>query len=121
MKKVLFVGDQPTESNTHYAVAFVGAKCFKRLVEWIKVIEPDFYVVVNANEFRSYSIIRELYRDGFKVIALGNTASGALKAMEVEHLKMPHPSGLNRKLNCTKAVREMLALAKNYVNNIQCA
>lgn len=31
-----------------------------------------------------------------KIIALGNVASEWLKKNEVDHLKIPHPSGLNR-------------------------
>jgi hypothetical protein len=117
MMKVLFVGEQEAEGNVHYAVAFVGSKCFKRLVQWIREIDPDFYVTININDARSYSIIQALHADGFKLIALGCVASEALRNMEIEHLKLPHPSGLNRKLNNKKTVKEMLVTAKKYVRD----
>jgi hypothetical protein len=34
-----------------------------------------------------------------KIVALGNFVSGVCSRMGIEHFKMPHPSGRNRKLN----------------------
>ena len=38
----------------------------------------------------------ELIKKYEKIIALGNVASDWLKKNNIEHLKIPHPSGLNR-------------------------
>lgn len=42
-----------------------------------------------------------------KVIALGNFPSRALRDLHIRHFVMPHPSGLNRKLN-DPAYEEMM-------------
>jgi uracil-DNA glycosylase len=34
-----------------------------------------------------------------RIIALGKTAEKALTLLHIPHMAMPHPSGLNRKLN----------------------
>ena len=52
-----------------------------------------------------------------KVIALGNVASEALTKINVDHFKLPHPSGLNRKLNDKKYVTQLLKECKEYHEN----
>lgn len=52
-----------------------------------------------------------------KVIALGNVASEALIKINVDHFKLPHPSGLNRKLNDKKYVTRVLKECKEYYEN----
>lgn len=45
MIKVVFVGDEPSKTNVSPDIAFVGAKCFNTVVQWIKELNPDYYVV----------------------------------------------------------------------------
>lgn len=56
------------------------------------------------------------------VVALGNTASFALDYISVEHLQLPHPSGLNRKLNDKETVDDIKMRLRNMIesrNNIE--
>lgn len=115
--RVVFVGDAPSANNAVETIAFVGAHCFPRLVEWIKLIDPDFYVCINSNELTQMADIHKLVvRADFKVIALGLTAAKRLTEFEIDHFMMPHPSGLNRKLNDPIAIKELLVEAREYVH-----
>ena len=51
-----------------------------------------------------------------KVLALGNFPSSALDKINVSHYKLPHPSGLNRKLNDKHYELSMLKDLRNYLN-----
>ena len=115
MIKVVFVGDQPSQTNVHHEIAFVGAKCFERLVSWIKQLPIDFYVCVNSFSEGDTHKIQALKNDGFKVIALGNKASNRLSALKIQHYKLPHPSGLNRKLNDKQYMALELLGCMNYL------
>lgn len=101
MLRVVFVGDEPSKTNVNESIAFVGAKSFKNLVKWIKIIDPDYYICLNTNNGVSIRCIIELHNAGFKVVALGNKAFDRMVCfIPIKDLfLMPHPSGLNRKLN----------------------
>ena len=99
MIKVVFVGDEPSKTNVSPDIAFVGAKCFNTVVKWIKELNPDYYVCLNSDTISQLSDIKKLEKAGFKVIALGAKASERLEKMLIPHCVLPHPSGLNRKLN----------------------
>ena len=110
MIKVVFVGDEPSPTNISHQIAFVGAKCFERLVGWIKYLQPDYYICLNSNTDDDMLGIESLVDAGFQVVALGNKASKRLQKYDIDHWKLPHPSGLNRKLNDEKAMAlELLA------------
>ena len=115
MIKVVFVGDEPSKLNISENIPFVGAKCFKTLVEWIKFILPDYYVCLNSKHPLFFQDIQDLANSGFKIIALGINASKVLKSYNLGHHKMDHPSGLNRKLNDKHYTAEMLIKAFRYV------
>lgn len=51
-----------------------------------------------------------------RLVALGKAAAAALKKLELEFLEMPHPSGLNRKLNYKNYTAGKLAELKAYCN-----
>lgn len=113
MKKVVFVGDKPSRTNVSH-LAFVGARCFPRLVEWISAIGADYYVCLNSSN-DELDVIETLLADGFRVIALGMSASERLNERNISHYCIPHPSGRNRKMNDAISVQEWLDLAKAYV------
>lgn len=48
-------------------------------------------------------------------IALGETAAEELKKRRVNHFKLPHPSGLNRKLNDKQEISRLLYRCKKYI------
>lgn len=116
MLKVVFVGDCPSKTNVHPEVAFVGSRSMKKLVKWINVLSPDYYLCVNSNTESDIKKIESLYsNDKFKVVALGNNAAKRLKQKNVQHTVLPHPSGLNRKLNDKNVEDRELHKAFQYI------
>lgn len=116
--KVLIVGDRPSSLNYDPKVPFKGAKCEKRLDDWLSYIGSMNCKIINQIDFEHDEIIDllEMYSRMYskvKVIALGNNASKALKT--IEHFKLPHPSGLNRKLNDKKFEKEQLKLCRKWL------
>ena len=51
-----------------------------------------------------------------KIIALGNEVSKFLKEYDVNHFKLPHPSGLNHQLNDSNFVDLQLKLCRKYLD-----
>jgi hypothetical protein len=49
------------------------------------------------------------------VIALGGEASKRLNELGVKHFKLPHPSGLNRKLNDKQEISRLLYRCKKFI------
>jgi uracil-DNA glycosylase len=117
MTKVLFVGDEPSKTNAHKDVAFVGAKCFSTLVSWIWILEPDYYVCINSSTPKDWDKILALKGEGFKIIALGKKAAEVLDELNVSHFQLPHPSGLNRKLNDKEYINRELKVAYDYIHD----
>lgn len=55
--------------------------------------------------------------DGYdKVIALGGFPSKALTELGINHHMLPHPSGLNRKLNDAEYEKQQVNLCKEYIH-----
>jgi hypothetical protein len=48
-------------------------------------------------------------------VALGEDASHRLNSEFIEHFKLPHPSGLNRKLNDKQEISRLLYRCKKYI------
>lgn len=119
MVKVVFVGDEPSQTNIDPDIAFVGAKCFPRLVGWIKELDIDYYICLNSTTDSDIFKIERLVEDGFKVIALGKKASKRLVNNQIWHHPMPHPSGLNFKLNDPKYIALEIMHCYEYVHNIK--
>ena len=62
-----------------------------------------------------FDLIRECARDYDKVIALGGFASKALQKLHISHFVLPHPSGLNRRLNDREYEKKVLRECYEYV------
>lgn len=62
-----------------------------------------------------YNLLKRCVDGHDKIIALGNFPSAALKKINVDHFTLPHPSGLNRKLNDKTYELEQLELCRNYI------
>lgn len=120
MIKVVFVGDEPSKLNLLKDYAFVGARCFKRLCDWIKIIDANFSLCVNSSQDELKDVCT-LHADGFKIIALGFKASQRLTAMGIPHYEMPHPSGRCLKLNDKAYLAACLDNAKAYVRTDICS
>lgn len=98
------------------------SKSLKTLYNWLDVL--DLHLVSFTNLYGGYAIkpsekedqfIQSISRDYDKIIALGDTVSNDLRRMGITHGYLPHPSGLNRKINNKKYVNERLEICKNYL------
>jgi uracil-DNA glycosylase family 4 len=129
--KVLFVGSNPSIKNTDPNVPFEGTKSQKILNIWINFLQLADYNVVNIldrvttnnrpltkREIKNCILdfkekIKHIEYD--RIIALGNSASVALKMLKLDHYKLPHPSGRNRLLNSKDFVNQTLNNCKIYI------
>jgi uracil-DNA glycosylase len=109
----VFVGDEPSKTNINYDIAFVGARCFDRLVEWIGYINPKYYIVLNSRTQENLDNIKKLKSRGFLVVALGVKAKKRLDALQIENIPLPHPSGLCRKNNDKQYIQKELQKVKD--------
>lgn len=114
---ILFVGDKPSKFNTSPDVAFVGSKCYPRLLSWIDYLLEDGteYMLLNRTDrdFKLWIYLANF--TGKPIIALGQAAS---KAIPYPHIKLDHPSGLNRKLNNKSYIKAQLDAAKEQLSTI---
>ncbi len=91
----------------------------KNLKKWLETLEVQYSSFSNLylypGDKLSLASIISVSSDYSKIIALGNKVSEVLTLAGINHFKMPHPSGLNRKLNDPKYVHEQLQACKNYL------
>lgn len=122
-----FVGDEPSKKNKNPEIPFVGTKSYKTLLSWIADLEVNITDVVLTNRenikvHNSGAVEVELttlyttIEKGDTVIALGDKASKYLKKINIDHFKLPHPSGLNRKNNDKKWLSGELEKCRRYLN-----
>lgn len=123
---IYFIGDEPSKQNIDSEIAFVGTRSYKTLLMWIATMDLDINEVMLANKnqlqpgkwvvVNTKNLTSDIDPVNDKVIALGQNASDYLKALDVEHYKMEHPSGLNRNLNDMQYVKKKLKECKEYIN-----
>lgn len=123
---IIFVGDKPSKKNIDPEVAFVGTKSYKTVLDWIYEMKIDVTHTVLCNKTdvkaRAYGIEVNPANYGLdlhhedRVIALGEEASKYLDKINVNHFKLPHPSGLNRKLNDKKWLKKELKKCYKWIN-----
>lgn len=124
---IIFVGDKPSTKNIDPNIPFVGTKSYKTLLGW--VADMDIFIndikLINADKFRYYPSSEVIYfnfspicyKSEATLVALGNNASNKLENLGLNHFKLPHPSGLNRKLNDKKQLKKTLQSCKHWVNS----
>lgn len=122
---IVFVGDKPSKKNVNPKIPFVGTQSYKKLLEWIWEMDINITNVElrNASEpwVEGYLAMCEKLGndnviDDIKFVCLGNKASDLFTKYSHPHFKLPHPSGLNRKTNDKKYIKEQLKLCKEYIN-----
>lgn len=118
---VLFVGQNPSRDNLTKE-AFIGSKSGNTLLAWIRYLNVDKCRLFNASTKLGKVTQKNVRRDlkaitqGYDiVIALGNYASKALTKRNIDHFKLPHPSGLNRKLNDLEYIKNQLDFCKAFI------
>jgi hypothetical protein len=113
--RAVFVGDRPSRLNKSPNIAFEGAACYPRLIKWIAKLELSDYRLKNSHTSDLIAEIKLFRESGFAIIALGKAASERLSAAQVHHFSLPHPSGLNRRINDQNYIEEALAEAYLYI------
>lgn len=96
---ILLVGDKPSKHNISPYIAFVGTKSHKTLLEWCNIMHfkmPEFANRIDL-DINARLVKAKLF--AIPVVALGNESARFLAKTGIEFFKLPHPSGLNRKLN----------------------
>lgn len=113
---VVFVGDKPSRLNTDPARAFIGTPSFRNLARWIDLLDISNYALVNSWTHDDQVQICQYVNTGTKkFVALGNNASKVLQELGIEHVKLPHPSPRNRKLNDRSFIDLELDKCYNYL------
>ena len=115
--RVLVVGINPSTAKKGWSTTW------SRLPRWADHIGLEIFSFTNCIHSQGkyslksvdYDALRECCRGYKKVIALGNFPSEALRRIGVDHFALPHPSGLNRKLNDKQYEREQLNLCRDYI------
>jgi uracil-DNA glycosylase len=122
-KDVIFVGLSPSTCNTPGKNG--SFERLKTITSFVGLHEWSFQNVIPHIQGgnKTSQIVFELLENRMKpfrnkkVIALGNIASTALDKIDIQHLKIPHPSGLNRLWNNRMTKYEVAMMIENYVND----
>lgn len=116
--RVIFIGMQPSKARfrRNCALDRFGAWVDTLGLRFVSfhnaIIDPD---LAQRPSSVDYDLLRESVHNYSYVVALGNLASTALKRIDVDHFKMPHPSPLNRLLNDRSYEQSMLYELRSYV------
>jgi hypothetical protein len=118
-KRILIVGINPSSVNPAKICASI-----KRLYRWTDDMGIGFFSFTNciphAGKYTDKDIDYEFLNNCIKgydrVVALGGFPSKALSKLDVDHFVLPHPSGLNRKLNDKSYEREVLKNCSDYLS-----
>jgi uracil-DNA glycosylase len=112
--KILLVGSNPSIRSSTSEAFSSTTKSANTLSLWIKDIDADF-IFINVSDIKTPKNrplsqkeikkslpsldcnIKKMNAD--KYVALGKAAHIALTLLGLDHLEMPHPSGMNRLLN----------------------
>jgi len=113
--KPLILGINPSP------VAFRRNHSLYRLAEWMTFLGYDTYCFSNIIPYKGnyshkdvdYDFVRESIQGHDTILALGGFVSNTLKRMGIDHIELPHPSPLNRKLNDKEYERTMLEDVRN--------
>lgn len=119
---VLFLGSNPSTQSPDPRVPFAGTRSGRILTSWIELLGANHrYQLMNLSEQVTENnrpllkgevlydtLARRLQGDFFAIVALGDSASKALRRLRRDHFRLPHPSPLNRQLNDRRFVLQAL-------------
>lgn len=126
---ILFIGSNPSSKASSTEAFTVDTASGRILREWTQGIEGTILYdniasqitennrPLNQNEMAhaSASLLERINRiNPDRLVALGKSASQTLEKLKLKFLEMPHPSGLNRKLNDARYVREKIQGLQQY-------
>ena len=117
-RMIYFIGDKPSKCNIDPRIAFVGTRSYKTLLDWIYRMNLSLNDIMLFNSDMFVKQLREkkiIINEEDQIVALGKEASILLNEEIIPHLRIPHPSGLNRSLNNPELVNKFLKECKTYV------
>ena len=117
---MLIVGINPSSSKS-----ISPCITLKRLYGWADALSIQFFSFVNcigrpgpySHRDVDYELLLACVEGYDKVIALGGFPSRALDKIGVDHFMLPHPSGLNRKLNDKEYEKRILEECDAYIKS----
>jgi uracil-DNA glycosylase len=125
--KVIVIGQNPADRNSRKKdFSFNNASALGRLNNWMDKVGVKFYSFSNAvstpgkvtKDMIDYDRLVQLCKGYKNVLALGEFPSKALDKININHFKLPHPSGLNRQINDHAFIEKRLTECKDYLCNI---
>lgn len=119
--RVIVVGINP--SNRHTKVRIYKNSTFDRLHKWMDHLQVENFSFINCidvrGEYKSnkidYNFLEKSINKTYKVLALGDFPSKALKKLNIHHFKLPHPSPRNRQLNDKAFESLILEECRSYI------
>lgn len=126
---ILFIGSNPSGKASSNE-AFTSDTASGRLVRsWAEGIEGTILYEnivsqktennrpLNSNEMAhaTASLLERIIRiNPTRLVALGKSAAKVLEGLDLKYLEMPHPSGMNRKLNDKVYTAEKIRALREY-------
>lgn len=115
--RVLIVGINPSAAKLGHNTTW------RRLPRWADALGIDKFsftnCISNPGPYKfsdvDLNMMKKCTEGHDKVVALGNFASNVLKKINVDHFTLPHPSGLNRKLNDREYELKVLSECHEYI------
>jgi len=115
--RVLIVGINPSAAKLGHNTTW------RRLPSWADTLGLNIFSFTNCiyapgpYKFSDVDLdlIKNCTEGHDKIVALGNFASKVLQKINIDHFTLPHPSGLNRKLNDKSYERDQLVKCKEYI------
>jgi hypothetical protein len=97
------------------------SKSLTKLKLWLDYIDLQYVSFDNIfwtpGETVNAKWIEEISKNYDKIVALGVATGSVLSCLGIDHYTLPHPSGLNRKLNDSEYVNQKLNKCKEYLWN----
>lgn len=121
---VYVVADRPTKDNISTQVPLVGTGSYRRLLEWLGMMDIDITRVRMFNQvddpfgnvMSKASLKQAIQLNHIRVVALGQKAATYLTKVGVtDYFLLPHPSARNRLLNDPDFVKMKLDNCKRYI------
>jgi hypothetical protein len=98
--RALLIGDTPSKHNICPTIAFHGTKSWRVLQTWLVELGIAKPMLANSTDIDIDAKLEYAEVGRLPIIVLGRAAEKRIKALGVCcYYALPHPSGLNRKLN----------------------
>lgn len=132
MNTILFLGSNPSSKSVDDSAFHPYTKSGKILEAWCKdLVGAKVYINVMSDKTKNNrpmktseikSNISRLSKDikrinPDRIVALGKTATKALTLLQLKFYELPHPSGLNRKINNPQYVEEKIKKLVEFCNS----